>query len=334
MKKQNLFRLFSSVATATFLISGLFGQVANSDYVQYDADQQNPTNIDYVTLRTGGSTVMGYYALPDPVYHPNYNALGSWALTPDFAWDWTVTPAMATAKPGDANYVEITYTAVGTYDVTVAEHAPAAMGGCSDATPTEMVVNVIAPPTGTASINPGVTWTAITPNQSYQICSPQAAQTVTVAFVEAVPNNLASYAFQITETIELLNGAGTVVATPQVETVIQDFPTGSKLKTGNVGTLTAAAFNAATPNFTYTFSSDDLDILQNAGVDTRTRYTYKVTRTGAAAQNGFYSNISQKSGYIAGVLEYYNFTNQTVSFIVNPAPATGPIYYIPNNFNY
>jgi hypothetical protein len=214
----------------------------------------------------------------------------------------------------------------------VIESAPAAMGGCPGST-TYLRTTTVNPPTGTASINPGALWSVVTANQIYQICNNQVAQTVTVAFNEAVPDNLASFAFQVTETKELLDGLGAVIATPQAETVIQDFPTGSKLKTGNLGTLIGAAFNAATPNFTYTFPTDALDVLLNAGVAARTRYTYKVTRTGAAASNGFFSNISQKSDFL-GALSYYNFTNQTVSFIVNPAPVTGPIYYVPNALNY
>jgi len=332
-----MLRTVLSVAAAMLITMGVFGQNPPAPYAVYDANTTAPTNVDYVTIKTGGTT-MGYYALPDPVYHPNYVATG--ALTANFTWGWVTVAHPGTAPtitPGAgvlANYATILYPVVGHYSITVAETAPAALGGCTDATPTELEVEVIAAPTGTASINPGGLWQAVTPNAAYQICSNQAAQTVTVAFNEAVPNNLASFAFQITETKELLDGTGAVIATPQAETVVQDFPTAAKLKTGTVGALPSAAFNAATPNFTFTFLTDALDVMQNAGVDARTRYTYRVTRTGDATQNGFYSNISQKSDFIAGTLEYYNFTNQTVSFIVNPAPVTGPIYYVPNNFNY
>jgi hypothetical protein len=337
MRKINFLKIVLGVATAMLVNVSVFGQNPPAPYGVYDANLTAPTNIDYVTLKTGGTT-MGYYALPDPVYHPNYPATG--VLTDDFTWDWTVVsdPGSApTITPGAldlSNYATILYPVIGHYSLTVAETAPAAMGGCVDATPTELEVEVIAAPTGTASINPGVLWTAITPNEAYQICSAQLAQTVTVAFNEAVPNLLASYAFQVTETKEVLDGLGNVLSTPQAETVVQDFPAAGKLKTGTVGTLPSAAFNAATPAFTFTFLTDALAVLQNAGVDARTRYTYRVTRTGDAAQNGFYSNISQKSDFIAGAIEYYNFTNQTVSFIVNPAPVTGPIYYVPNTFNY
>jgi hypothetical protein len=334
MKKSNFFKTVLGVAAAMLISSASFGQVP-VPYGVFNVDPANGAthdqNTDYVTLKTGGTT-MGYYALPDPVYSPNYLATG---VLGGGSWAWTVPAGVAinaTPSIADANYVELDFSAIGTYSITVIESAPAAMGGCPGST-TYLRTITVDPPTGTASINPGATWTAVTPNQVYQICNTQVAQTVTVAFNEAVPNGLASYAFQVTETKELLDGTGAVIATPQAETVIQNFPTGTKLKTGTVGTLPGAAFNAATPVFTYTFESDALAVMLNAGVAARTRYTYRVTRTGDATQNGFFSNISQKSDFLSA-LSYYNFTNQTVSFIVNPAPVTGPIYYIPNALNY
>jgi hypothetical protein len=333
MRKINFLKTVLGVATAMLMTVGVFGQNPAAPYALYDANKTTPVNIDYVTLKTGGTT-MGYYALPDPVYHPNYVTTN--ALTALFTWAWSVNNGGAITYPVatfTANYAQITYPAAGNFVVTVAEQAPAAFGGCAGST-TTMNVTVIDPPTGTSSINPGALWQAITPNVAYQICSNQAAQTVTVAFNEVLPNTLASYAFQITETKELLDGTGAVIATAQAETVIQDFPLASKLKGTNLGSLPSAAFNAATPAFTFTYLTDALVVLQNAGVDARTRYSYKVTRTGDAAQNGFVSNISQKSDFIAGTVQYYDFTNQTVSFIINPAPVTGPIYYVPNNYNY
>jgi hypothetical protein len=342
MRKMNFLRTVLSVATAMLVTVTAFGQVPETDYSVFNTDVTNGAthvdSTDYVTRKAGGTT-MGYFAVPDPVYHPNYNAGGGWQITNGFIWNWVSAPATVTFTPAapvtDTNYVEITYPdAVATYSISVAEQAPAAFGGCVDATPTYLRVSVINPPTGTASINPGVLWQVITPNVSYQICGAQAAQTVTVAFNESVPNHLASYAFQITETIEVLSGTGAVLATPQAEVAVQDFPLASKLKAGNLGALPSAAFNRATPAFTYTFLSDVLALQNYSGNPARTRYTYRVTRTGDAAQNGFVSNISQKSDYISGTVNYYNFTNQTVSFILNPTPVTGPIYYVPNNFNY
>lgn len=342
MKKSTFSALL--VAGAMILSLGASAQVVDTDYSEYDNNTTVPTNIDYVTV---GAT-MGYYALPDPVYHPDYNAAGSWALTAGFTWDWSVPTNPGTAatvtypvasKP--ANYVEINYPVVGNYIVNVAEHAPAAMGDCSDGTPTVMNVTVINPPTGDISINPVpvADWKVINANLDYQICSAQAAQTVTVSFNEAVPNTLAAYSFAIAYKVETLDGAGTVTSTPTDWTILEDFTSGSKLKTANVGTLPAAAFATATPAFTFTFNTPALAIVQNGGVDARTRYTYRLVRTGtlaagvAAATNDFRSAISEKSDYL-GTANYINFTNSEVSFMVNPTPSTGPIYHIANNFAY
>ena len=329
----NFLKAVLSVATAMLLSVSVFGQYPPAPYSLYDVNKAAPTNNDTLTFKTGGTT-MGYYALPDPVYHPNYVTTG--ALTALFQWNWTVDNGGTITYPVPtftANYAQITYPAAGNYVVNVVEQAPVAFGGCTGSA-TVMNVRVIAPPTGTVSINPGGTWVAITPNISYQICGAQVAQTVSVAFNEAVAKGLASFAFQITEAKELLDGTGAVIATPQAEAVIQDFPLASKVKGTNLGSLPSPAFIAASPAFTFTFLSDALAVMQNAGVDARTRYTYRVTRSGDMAQNGFVSNISQKSDFIAGTVQYYNFTNQTVSFIINPTPVTGPIYYVPNNYNY
>lgn len=346
MNKRITRKIMAAVAVATLFGGLMFAQVeATGDYTQYDANLLVPTTVEYVTV---GAT-MGYYAVPDPTYHPAYvNGVGGpWTLTAGFTWAWTVPTEPA---PGDAtvaypvatfpaNYGRITYGATGNYVVNVAETAPAAFGGCADASPTVMNVTAIVAPTGTMSIAPAAPWVQIGVTPSYQTCSNQAAEPVTISFVENVPNALASYAFQVTETIENLNGANAVIATPQAQAVVQNFPLTSKVRTGNVGTLPAAAFNAATPNFSFVFNTDALDIVQVAGVDARTRYTYTVTRAGSAlpATNfDFASNISHKSNYILGAGNelYYAFTNNTVSFIVNPAPATGPIYHISNTLRY
>lgn len=341
MKKSTLLKV-ALVSTAMFLFSGAFAQVADSDYAEYDANTTAPTNIDYVTLHTGGTT-MGYYALPDAVYHPNYDAAGSWALTSGFVWDWTVPTDPGTAatvtypvatKP--ANYVEITYPTAGNYIVNVAEHAPASFGGCVDATPTIMNVTVIDAPTATMSIAPAG-WQEITANAAYQICSDQAAQTVTVAFAESAPNVLAGYSFAVAYKVETIDGSDVVTSTPTAWIIGDDFASSSMLKTGNAGTLPSAAFATTTPNFTYTFNTPALTIQSDGTNNSRTKYTYKLVRTGTlaagvdAATNDFRSAISEKSDYL-GSANYYSFTNSEIYFIVNPAPSTGPVYYIPNNF--
>jgi hypothetical protein len=321
MKKSNFFKTVLGVAAAMLISSGVFGQVANPNYTQYDADRLAPANIDYVTLRTGGSTTMGYYALPDPVYHPNYNALGTWALTAGFTWAWTLPGGVTNVTPGGqpANYVELRFTAAGPYAVTVAETAPAAFGGCVDPTPTLMNVTVVAPPVAT-----------IVTADPAQACGDQAAMAVAMSFTEAVPSTLAGYAFAVRELVENIDAADAVIGGPvSNNNAFVDYPMSGKLK--------APALTGAVSPYGFSFNTSALTV-QNG---LRTRYTYtalKATDAPAAAAAGVVSAISQKSDYVAhaGGADYltYAFTDASIVIVVNPAPATGPIYYIPNNFAY
>ncbi len=110
-----------------------------------------------------------------------------------------------------------------------------------------------------------------------------------------------------------------------------DFPTTGKLETagGLVG--------GASP-YTWSFNTRAL-VVRNGQ---RTRYTYtlvKASDAAAAAANGVISAISEKSDYLSiaagGDATTYAFgAKPSYAVIINPAPSTGPIYYVPNTFNY
>jgi hypothetical protein len=320
MKKSNFFKTVLGVAAAMLISTSTFGQVANNNYTEYDANRTAPTNVDWVTLRTGGNTVMGYYALPDPVYHPNYIAPG-WTLTAGFTWSWTLPGTVTNVTPGGqpANYVELNFSAAGNYAIRVAETSPAAFGGCADLTPTLMNVTVVAAPVAT-----------IVTADPAAACGDQAAMAVNMTFTEAVPQALAGYAFAVSELVENIDAADLVIGAPLVNNAtFVDYPMSGKLKT-------PALTGAASP-YGFSFNTSALTV-QNGQ---RTRYTYtalKATDAPAAAANGVISAISQKSDFVAhaGGADYltYAFTDNTIVIIINPAPATGPIYYIPNNFAY
>ncbi len=327
MKRSTLIKHVGTLAILMFTF-GVMAQNPPSPYVRYDSNVTAPDTTDYVTFKTGGTT-MGYYALPDPVYHPTYVSTGT--LTGGFVWNWTNPTHPGTAatfnKPGAANYVEITYTVAGNYVINVAEQAPAGFGSCADPIPTVMNVSVIAPPTFTISA-PALAST----------CGDQAAQIISVAIVENVPANWAAYAFQVTKEIDEIDPSGTVL-NDGPETVINDFTTNAKLKTPTlVGT---------SPNFTWSVNTDPL-IVNNGH---RTRYVYRFKKASdapAAAAHGVISAITQKSDYISpGIanLNTYPFASGNaqvvinsgvaeITYIVNPVPSTGPIYHIPNQYAY
>lgn len=296
------------VAVAMFVFAGLNAQILT-----------NYQNVSEDVYQTAGKTFR-VYVLPDLVYSPGYNAATNSPLGATALWTWTypaglTTGAPATGTPANQNWVEFTNPAVGgPFALTVAESTTVGIG-CIDATPETRNIYVIAAPTAT------ITSAALT-----QFCGVTAAQTVAMSFTENVPAAWAAYSFAVTEVVETIDPSDNLIAAVSTNTTFVNFPTTAKLKA-------PALLGAASP-YTYSFNTSALAI--SAG--NRTRYTYTLVRTplvtgGAAA--GVVSAISEKSDLIGGTILAHAFSGTTtVSYIVNPAPATGPIYHIPNNYAY
>ena len=324
MNKKLTQKLVAAMAVAIFSVAGLMAQVANSDYVRYDANTSTPTNVDFVTLNTGG-TDMGYYAEPDPVYHPAYTG-PAWTLTAGFTWAWTVptdpgTPAVVTypVAAAPANYVEINFPVAGNYIVNVAETASAGFGGCVGTT-TVMNVTVINPPTA-----------SVTTADPAQACGDQAATSFTVRINENLNDSIASYAFKVIQDIDNIASDDSFISNDDSSTYV-DFATTTKVNS----TTTTAQMPAV-----WTTTGSDRDLVFNTAALTvrnnqRTRYTYtlyKATDAPGAAAEGIISAISEKSDYVNGTVRTHAF-GADVAFvaIVNPQPQTGPIFHIPNQY--
>lgn len=328
MKKSTLLKMALTLVGA-FMFTGAMAQNPPSPYARYDSNVTAPDTIDYVTFKTGGTT-MGYYALPDPLYHPSYVASGT--ITTGFSWVWTnpTNPGTAvTFGSASNNYVQITYPSTGNYVINVAENASATFGGCADGTPTVMNVTVINPPTFTISA-PALAST----------CGNQGQQTISAAIVENVPANWAAYAFLVTEEIDELDVNDNVIV-DGAENNIHDFTLFNSLSPK----LKTPALTGTSPNYAWSFTTANLNV--NNSHRTRYVYRFKKASDAPAAGNGVISAITQKSDYIApGIanLNAYGFTPganvtmvgdvATITYIVNPAPSTGPIYHIPNQYAY
>ncbi len=302
-----MLKLATTVVAMFFAMNGLLAQVANSDYVE-------TVTTDYVTLKTGGTT-MGYYARPDMVYHPNYTAVGGWALTANFVWNWSIAGGPTVTYPVPtfpANYVQVTYTGLGNFVLQVAEQASAAFGGCVDATPVTINVTVVAPPTA-----------QFTTADALANCGGIGVQALSIAITENVPAGVAGYAFRVRELVENIDAVGTTTATLVNNATFVDFGLGAKVQGASIG--------GSQPNYTYGFNSSAVVVQGGA----RTRYTYELTSAAGVTGTGIVSAISHKSDYLgAPTVNAHPFgAKTTVVFIVNPAPVTGPIYHIPNAFN-
>jgi hypothetical protein len=315
-------RGLTAFAVALLFAGTSLAQVeATGDYEEYDANVTAPTNIDYVTLNAGG-TVMGYYAVPDATYHPLYALGGPYTLTAGFTWDWTIPTnpgagASVTGGGAPANYVEITYTATGIYEVNVAETAPAGFGGCADATPTVMNVTVIGAPTA-----------AITTADPAQACGDQVAMAVDIQIDETIAEAMASYAFAVQELVETIDPSDVVLTTESTNNTFVDFPTTGKLDNtdGGWSVITAGS------QYGYQFNTSALAVIGGA----RTRYTYTLLEPSdlSTGSDGIVSAISEKSDYVNGSVRTHAFGDAQIVIIVNPAPSTGPIYHIPNDYAY
>jgi len=311
MRKIHFLRTVLSVAFAMLAFTA-FGQIYNQpNYVEYNSGDPAPNDVEYVTV----NKTIAYFAEPDPVYHPNYQADGT--LTANFTWDWQATlgaPTIVEAA-GGANRATIVFPNTGSYTITVQEIAPVAFGDCGGSL-TTMNVTAVAAPTALFSTVDILTG----------LCGNTAAEAINIAITENVPDALAAFAFRVSETVDNIDASGTLLSNVSTNATFVDFALGAKAKSGTPG------FSAATPDFDYDFNSSALDVENNL----RTRYTYTLTSAAGVTGNGIVSAISHKSDYLAAPVVNANAwgAKTTVVFIVNPAPVTGPIYHIPNNFNY
>jgi len=323
MKKTNFFKMVMTLVMA-FMVTGAFAQ---NDPADYDLIS-NDANISYVTL----DGTIPFYVTPDPVYHSGWTAFSN-GLTADFVWNfyddgsWTDGTELSLAVTD--NYVEITGNTIGSYPINVKEQAPAAFGGCEDPTGQDFTVTVIdKPEAGIVGDGTNNVWTEVTVGYEYYICGDAAAEDLTITITETgVPAALATYAYSVEQRVVNINASdGEIGGT---ETITSDF----------VNHTIAGKFATGTADGgSETVSTGAMPVV--GGERTKYEYTIKTATdyTGAGGE-GIISAISHKSDYLTvaggGEITTYPFTGTavTVTYIVNPAPTTGPVYHIPNDFS-
>ncbi len=302
MKKTNFLKIAFTLVLA-FAFSGAFAQAILTDY-----DEDNTTDMYQTT-----GTAFSLYVYPDLVYSPGYVEAANAPLGANSEWRWTyagLTGAPLTTVWAAQNNVDFTVTPVGVYAVTVEERNT--LIGCAGGVITQNI-NVVAAPTG-----------GFTTADATAYCGNQAAQAINIDFVENVPDALAAFGFAVSEVVDEIDGGGGLIVNVSTNNIYENFTLAAKAKhPANLG--------GATPNFTYGFNSSALVVSNNH----RTRYTYTLLEASDAGTgiDGIISAISQKSGYTDGLVTYA-FTDDAVVFIVNPAPVTGPIYHIANDYAY
>jgi hypothetical protein len=292
MRKTTMMKMSATLVAMFFALSGMFAQEIPADFE--NAALGTPASISYVTI----NKTMPFWVVPDPVFHTGYVAPG-WVLTPDFTWNWTV-PAGLTLASQVNNYVTITAGTLGDYVVNVKEQAPAAWGGCEDATGTDITIRVVEAPEFHSF--PFFASIPLASGDTYQTCAPYAAFDANIE-LSGFPN----FGVEFTLTQQALTAAG--VPTGPVNTLVTNAVVGGG--------------NSLTRVTNQTYVVDGARTLGLIAAGTRTQYVYTFT--------GVTDNVSRKSDYLSAATLYgggpYTFT-----FIVNPAPTTGPIFHIPNTF--
>jgi len=320
MKRKNVLRIGLGIAMSMLVVSGLFAQVQNGDYSLYDANETAPTAIDSVT--TGTTT--GFYVMPDMYYHPNYTAVGGWTLTANFTWNWSFNGAnggsvITDADPND-NYVEITWGAVSgvtPYEVNVYEEASPAYGSCSGDV-TVLNVEVVAEPTVTYSAdNPGTTIGA-----DLTVCEGDARLTdiVQAAFTGV-------YTFQLDWDLEIATLDASLAKDEYFDIDYNSLGAAQAYAIQNQGSDGSQDVDIDASTFDLTVPTGGFLVTNSKA----TVFTYHVRGTN--------DRISRKSDYLTNPTaaldswSWYDTTAETIVIQVNPAPDTGPIYHVPNNWN-
>ncbi|QKG78916.1 hypothetical protein [Tenuifilum thalassicum] len=315
MKRSTLMRI-ALVVTALFMFSGVFAQTHNSTIPKGYANSVTYGNDGSFYMVEG--TTVPVYALPDPVYHPWDYASGTWTLTDGFTWNWAEGTTTLTFSQNGApdNYVEITApagSAAGSpYTVTVYEQSPAAFGGCADATPTSITVNVVATPSATlgalagasdsycvgdASIPSAINATISGGWQNYRL--------VWRLEIATLDNNAAKDQYYDDET-----GAGA--------SAVQKY---------------AVNYTTASPEAVAASGAHDIMTVSSFSVinNKPTVYTYELISINDQALR-FGDFITLDGDATDPSAFTYNAISETYTLQINPAPVTGPIYHIPTTW--
>jgi len=325
-----------------FIAAGAFAQQLedeNGDPLPNLAEDSKSNDIDSVTT---GYTVP-YYVTPDPIvnsgYVEPYDTSGANAGL-NSTWDWKFTDGSHftdTTQKGDLGpYIEVTWadpTTIGSgsgaaTSITVAEKGP---GNCDGADST-LTVNVFDPPEFTFidGTNGGIT-NADAPDASgvIEICDDGTGVQEDILIAEIFSNNIAEtgdFKFRLDKDVYTIDAEGNTInqhgeSIDSIATVAVNFGQGIVLHSGH-----------------------DLSTIN--GEITRYRFDFGSTIAGGTNNNGITDPIHRKSQYLTNPggengnndqgYEYIA-VNTAVSDMLTiktyPAPETGNIHYVPNNFD-
>jgi len=318
MKKTNIFKIVMTLVLA-FVITGASAQILG---VGEATDYEDATTVPVISYMTEGTT-MPLWVMPDDLYQPGYDPETDDATATGHTWTWTPDAGIALGSDDGDNYVTITPAVTGTqtdYTVNVKENLPSSMGGCGDPTGTDITIRSVLAP----AINDFNTFETVfgitSGGAAYEYCGNQTGATD----IDISINGFAAFQVDWSVAIEEIDGTGATVVGNTNNGVLIDYTaaTGTPqefLSGSNSLTRSEPSADLILESRTFIMIKDEAD----GTTDRRTKYTYTI--------NGITDNISRKSDYL-GATTWYDNGGYVFTVIVNPAPVTGPIYHIPNDF--
>lgn len=282
---------------------------------------ENPTGEPIIYHTTGKKLTL--YAHPDPVYSPSYNNTNNTNINPQSQWRW-VTGASWTGDElkdwTNENFVELTV--AGSTTVYVKERFGTA--GCEPAdAQTKQIVAVGVPSIADGGITSNAVAAGFTHNSGdeYQIC--------------ANPTNNVVFTLNITETNAEANmNKYGINLSVQSETMDNSAAWGNLQDEGTLSKsneVTGGLSNFFTGN-TITIDAANLAMKKSSGKDQPTRYTFTFAANSLRTQTSVLSDYRENPAISATAYTAYTSPSATFTFIIAPAPTTGPIYHIPNSF--
>lgn len=309
MKRSTLMKA-ALVATAMFMFTGAFAQTHNGKPITGHT-QTTYTSTGPVYMVEG--TTIPIYAQPDPVYHPDWDySTANWTLRDGFTWNWSEGTTTLSFMNAQDNYVEIQAPAnsAGTYTVEVYEKASGAFGGCQDATPTQLTVNVVKTPT------------AIISNATNNYCEGDA--TIPTSVDVTISDGWQNY--RLVWNLEIATLDGNMAKDQYYDDEDGTNPSAAQKYAVNHTTATPEAVAAAGTHNIMTVGS--FKVINSKP----TVYTYNLVSINDQALRfgDFITLVGDASDPAA--FTYNTITNGTYIIQINPAPVTGPIYHIPSTW--
>ena len=308
--RKNIFKVTAAALLLCFSANGVNGQDHLDNYVE----------VTEATLQTV-DLPLRIYAYPDPVYNPGYDGTGAagTGLNANSQWRWVyggafTDPAGVQVKDWTAgeNWVELLPASLPDAGQSrtfwVAERYDAV---CADGTGRSHEVHVIGAPTGTMTgANTGGTWDIIDAGIQFYLCGDGHQDDLSITFSELAPGGVTPanlYAYNITAERIQIDVNGDPVGVPAVVTGVS-----------------VAATDAAMQTSPASWQIPAMTFMEVDAAPVRTMYTF--TLASVASKTSTVSHI--RAGMVNG---FYDVAGQTVSYILNLPPVTGPIYHIPNN---